>query len=111
MSFTISFVPFRPLCLLSLFLCQTIQDNAFEAGFTSPEQLRNPVLAVSPYVDYVPLTWKETVLDKPIIPISYDTFLRVWKLTLHASGFREILRPYSLRVGASGKLDGMIPSQ
>ncbi|KAM4061018.1 hypothetical protein HRG_012941 [Hirsutella rhossiliensis] len=100
-------VPYKLVCLVSLFTVRAIADNAFEAEFDSCNQvLRPPPLEKG--VDFVPLKWKTEMLDKEIVPISYGTFLETWNRVYFVAGSRERKRPYSLRVGAGGRLKGSL---
>ncbi|KAK8142879.1 hypothetical protein G3M48_008066 [Beauveria asiatica] len=60
--------------------------------------------------DYVPLHWKSSVLDAKIVPCSYRSFWKLWNRTLYVAGLRndDNIRPYALRVGAGGRLDGSL---
>lgn len=84
-----------------------ITQNAFEAGYTSPEDLYTRPLREK--ASYVPLRWKESMLDKHIVDISYTTLYRVWYRTCLVSGARHIPRFYCLRVGAGGRTIGRRP--
>ena len=55
---------------------------------------------------YIGAEWKEEILDKKIIDISYDRFWEIWNRTVLVAGAQDGLRPYSLRVGSSGRLNG-----
>lgn len=46
------------------------------------------------------------MLDKPIMPITYNKYWQIWNKTIDAAGCREAIRPYATRVGAGGKIDG-----
>lgn len=89
----------------SLFTIRAIADNAFDAGFKSCHQVLSPP-PLEKGVDFVPLKWKPTVLDQEIVPISYATFWQLWNRVYFVAGSRERKRPYSLRVGAGGRLNG-----
>lgn len=78
--------------------------NAFEADYTSPEDLYTRPLREK--ASYVPLRWKESMLDKHIVDISYSTLYKVWYRTCLVSGARHIPRFYCLRVGAGGRTIG-----
>lgn len=56
----------------------------------------------------VKLAWRDSMLDESIIPICYNSYWRVWNRTMYVAGLRveDGVRPYALRVGAGGKLDG-----
>ncbi|GJC82568.1 hypothetical protein ColLi_05406 [Colletotrichum liriopes] len=83
MSFTVTCVPCEKICLLRSLIACALQAGAFEAGFDSFETLlKQPKLE---NVDYVPLRWKEGMAKKPIVPIKYYTFWRIWHRILHVS--------------------------
>ncbi|GKT94480.1 hypothetical protein Ct61P_12330 [Colletotrichum tofieldiae] len=104
MSFTVTCVPCEKICLLRSLIACALQAGAFEAGFDSFETLlKQPKLE---NVDYVPLRWKEGMAKKPIIPIKYYTFWRIWHRILFVMGCRSPFRPYSMRVGTNCRLDG-----
>ncbi|KAM3472693.1 hypothetical protein MY5147_005158 [Beauveria neobassiana] len=107
LKFSITFVPCRQVCLLTALATRAIRDNAFKGGYTSIDQL----LPEKPLDhDYVPLHWKSSVLDAKIVPCSYRSFWKVWNRTLYVAGLRndDNIRPYALRVGAGGRLDGSL---
>lgn len=57
----------------------------------------------------LPLHWAKGMEDEPIIPIIYATYLEIWARTLTVAGLRdENQRPYSLRVGAGGRISGKV---
>ncbi|KAM3492106.1 hypothetical protein MY3957_004597 [Beauveria namnaoensis] len=97
----------QQVCLLTALATRAIRDNAFKGGYTSIDQL----LPEKPLDhDYVPLHWKSSVLDAKIVPCSYRSFWKVWNRTLYVAGLRndDNIRPYALRVGAGGRLDGSL---
>ncbi|KAK0627109.1 hypothetical protein B0T14DRAFT_127641 [Immersiella caudata] len=83
-----------------------IKMNAFSAGFTSPEDLYTWPLREK--ARYVPLKWKESMLDKCIIDISDVSLYNVWNRTCVVSGARDPPRFYCLRVGAGGRTIGAL---
>jgi hypothetical protein len=100
-------VPHKLLCLVTLFTVRAIADNAFKAGYRSCEEVLCPG-PLEKGVNYVRLDWSDEVLrtKKKIIPISYKQFLDIWNRVHFVAGSRERKRPYALRVGAGGRLDG-----
>lgn len=100
-------VPYRQLCLLTFLISRAIADDAFDAGFTSPRQITSPT-PLDAKVDYVPLEWKPDMLDQYIVPISYNTYWKLWNRVIFVSGVRggDEMRPYSMRVSAGSRLDG-----
>src|SRR5207244_4303823 len=92
------------LCLTVLFAARAIADGAFEDEIsTFHDLLHRPNLE---NVDYVPLKWKEDVLDRPIFPLSQNSLNDLWHRTLLVAGVRTAARLYSLKVGAGARLDG-----
>ena len=81
-----------------------ISLNAFEADYTSPEDLYTRPLREK--AKYVPLRWKKSMLDKYIVDISYSTLRKVWARTCLVSGARDVPRFYCLRVGSGGRTIG-----
>lgn len=89
-SLSVTFVPCKTVCLLSVLLAQALADDAFEVHFPSVETLLNrPKLRGN--VDYMPLKWKAEMLDGPILPITYNKCWQIRnKTTLrNASGSRR----------------------
>ncbi|KPM35006.1 hypothetical protein AK830_g11561 [Neonectria ditissima] len=102
MSFSVTIVPQPLLCVASLLVARAIKDKAFQVPFESLEDLlRQPHLDG---VDYVPLAWREDILDEKIVPLKYHPFWGLWNRTFFVSGAREKMRPYSMRVGAGQRL-------
>ncbi|UKZ79054.1 hypothetical protein TrVFT333_006805 [Trichoderma virens FT-333] len=111
LTFGMTPVPYKLLCLVTLFTIRAIADNAFKAGFHSCDQVLRPG-PLEEGVDFVRLEWRDEVLEenKKIVPISYNQFLDIWNRVHFVAGSRERKRPYSLRVGAGGRLDGSLTS-
>ncbi|CAJ2508640.1 Uu.00g136660.m01.CDS01 [Anthostomella pinea] len=88
-------------------LARAIADQAFKADFKSlADILERPNLG---QVDSLPLSWAAGMEDKGIVPIHYPTYLDLWHRTLLVAGLRDdTQRPYSLRVGAGGRLSGSL---
>ena len=59
-------------------------------------------------IDYTPLSWSEDMLEKEIIDLKYHTFWKIWNRCMLVAGLLDKPRPYSMRVGAGGRLDGKI---
>lgn len=95
-----------------MFTIRAIKDNAFEAGFTTCDEVLNPG-TLEDGVNFVELRWKEEFMgdDKHILPMNYRRFLDLWNEVRMVSGSRSDLRPYSVRVGAVGRLDGKLSPQ
>ena len=97
-------MPSRLICLLRLIIARAIKDDAFEIPFRDAEDiLRRPGLGD---VDYVLLRWKPTMMKKHVFPIKYAKYLKIWNRVVLVTGSRDRRRPYSMRVGAGGRLDG-----
>ncbi|PKK52457.1 hypothetical protein CI102_4191 [Trichoderma harzianum] len=111
LKFAMGVVPHKLLCLVTLFTMRAIVDNAFEAGYHSCDQVLRPG-PLEEGVDFVRLNWRDEVIQKKnkIVPISYNQFLDIWNRVHFVAGSRETKRPYTLRVGAGGRLDGSLAS-
>ncbi|KAM7210532.1 Protein of unknown function (DUF3435) domain containing protein [Rhypophila decipiens] len=104
LSFYVRFVPCQAICLLTLILARALHDNAFETPFASfAEILQRPNLED---VDYISLKWKPEFEKKKIFPLTYHRYWELWTRTWFVAGSRNNVRPYSMRVGAGGRLDG-----
>jgi hypothetical protein len=90
--------------LPDLIACLGIASNAFEAEYASAEHLYTQPLREK--ASYVPLRWKQSMLDECIVNIDYTTLRKVWERTCLVSGAREVPRYYCLRVGAGGRTIG-----
>ncbi|KAK1480541.1 hypothetical protein CCUS01_16199 [Colletotrichum cuscutae] len=103
-SFTVLSVPCEKVCILRALVARALFDDAFDPAFDSFESLlARPNLEDA---DYARLHWREEILNEPIIPIQYGCFWKIWQRVLFVMGCREGLRPYAMRVGAGGRLDG-----
>ncbi|KAI6777994.1 uncharacterized protein J7T54_003815 [Emericellopsis cladophorae] len=76
--------------------------SAFTRPFTSVEDLLT--LPRLEGVDYLEVSWKPEMADKEIIPIKYHQYYKIWRLVNLAAGFRDGLRPTSMRVGAGARI-------
>ncbi|EFY90668.1 hypothetical protein MAC_03248 [Metarhizium acridum CQMa 102] len=106
LSYALSVVPTLSLCFTTMFTVRAIRDNAFEAGFTTCDEVLNPG-TLEEGVDFVELRWKKEFRgdDKHIMPMNYRRFLDLWNEVRMVLGSRSGFRPYSVRVGAVGRLD------
>ncbi|KAL6887140.1 hypothetical protein HDV57DRAFT_349635 [Trichoderma longibrachiatum] len=106
MTFSVTFMESRQICILSLFIARALCDNAFYHDYVSPEQVLRE-RHFDDGNDFIPLKWKPEILKQRIVPISYGTFNKLWHRTLYVAGVRQGDRivPYSLRVGAGRRLD------
>lgn len=74
-----------------------ISHDAFDPSFRSiKELLSRPDLE---HIDYLPLKWKDEVLDRPIIDLSYFLYWTLWNRIIHVCCLRIGLRPYALSLG------------
>ncbi|KAI0965360.1 hypothetical protein F4678DRAFT_485319 [Xylaria arbuscula] len=107
LSFCVTTIPCKPLCLVRLLIARALVDRAFETDFQSLDDiLTRPLLDKT---GSLPLHWAEGIEDKPIIPLNYATYLDIWARTLTVAGLRDKnQRPYLLRVGAGGRLSGSL---
>ena len=97
-------VPYSTVCLTSIIAARAIKDDAFEPSFESVEALLSrPALE---NVDFQPLKWKESMLDRPIFQLLSTIFSYLWHRTCLVSGLRMDPRFYTMRVGAGDRLDG-----
>lgn len=103
--FSIAFLPGRTFCLLSFLVARALADNAFEAGYQTLEELiEKPRLELG--IDYLPLPFKDDILLRRIIPLGQEQLNNIWNRTIVVAGLRQSMKPYSLRVGAAGRLNG-----
>lgn len=100
-------MPCRTICLLTRIISRALADDAFDPPFASfTEILERPNLEEA--VDYVPLKWKPEFEEKEIFPLSYHRFWVLWNRVWFVAGNRDSVRPYAMRVGSGGRLDGEI---
>ncbi|KAB5572287.1 hypothetical protein GE09DRAFT_1216851 [Coniochaeta sp. 2T2.1] len=105
--FSVTFVPGRTFCLSSFLVARALADNAFDAEYQTYEELLDrPIL--EPGIDYLPLPFKTGILDRRIIPLGQEKLNDIWNRTLLVAGLRQSMKPYSLRVGAAGRLNGVL---
>lgn len=105
--FTIFPIPFQPIDLAHLIATQAIATDAFEPSFSSIDEIYSrPNLE---HTDALELHWKKEMLNNRVFDIDYHAFWETWNRLWLVAGNRDHQRPYSLRVGAGGKLDGTIP--
>ncbi|CVK97728.1 uncharacterized protein FMAN_16010 [Fusarium mangiferae] len=107
-TFGITLVPFKPVCLLTHIVAMAFFRNAFSTKFTTPEDILFP--KPDSEVDYVPLSWKDDIKDEPVFKLGYNLYWKLWHRVLLVGGLRENPRPYSVRVGAGNRLDGVLTS-
>lgn len=81
-----------------------IHFKAFEDDVTSVDNLRNrPILED---IDYILVKWKESMLDKLILPMSWSVFIRIFRRYLLIDECPFQPRLYAMRVGVGADLDG-----
>ncbi|KAI1340623.1 hypothetical protein F5Y15DRAFT_45409 [Xylariaceae sp. FL0016] len=107
LSFSVTAIPCKPICLVSLLVARAIADQAFQTEFSSIEELC--ARARLEHTDSLQLRWKPGMENKEIVPINYASYLDLWHRTLLVAGLRDDeQRPYSLRVGAGGRMSGSL---
>lgn len=101
-------MPCPHLCLLTLLVCVAFKENAFSSNRIDLHSILEPKGLEGSEIEYTPLKWKDEFLDRDIINIPYQLYLTIWKRVLMVAGLSEedSLRPYAMRVGAGGRLDG-----
>lgn len=81
-----TFAPHPLVDYPSLIAARAIHDDAFDPSFSSvKELLHRPILED---VNYVPLPWKEGMLDRPIFHITNGQFYALWHRAWLVSGSR-----------------------
>ncbi|KAJ2898906.1 hypothetical protein MKZ38_003590 [Zalerion maritima] len=96
--FSTTLLPYPLFCLTHLVAVRGIQAGVFEADYKSVDDLlHRPILED---VDYVPLEWNGSMLDKQIFPTSYAVFTRILRHVLLVAGFPFLPRCYAFRVEA-----------
>ncbi|KAH7123438.1 hypothetical protein B0J13DRAFT_612184 [Dactylonectria estremocensis] len=110
LGFWITKVPYAAVCILRFLMAMAVAEAAFENNYTTADQVLQRKLPVDAQVEYIPAAWKESMLDEKIIPISYHQFWEIWNRCVLVAGLQDEdkLRPYSLRVGTGGRLDGSL---
>ncbi|KAF3763129.1 hypothetical protein M406DRAFT_331693 [Cryphonectria parasitica EP155] len=106
LSFSAVLNPKSLFCPVSLVIARALADQAFNVPTDSLDKLMSrPNLEDSKRLRF---KWKDELLDRPIFPIDYHTFGALWNRTTLVAGYPERTRPYSLRVGAANRLDGVL---
>lgn len=96
------------LCIVSLVIARAFADNAFDIPVDSFQTLLSrPTFENKKRLR---INWKEKMLTRPIWPISYNTYWRIWTQTTFVAGYTTPIRPYSVRVGAGNRLNGKLIS-
>lgn len=99
-------MPYSIFCPVSLVVARALSEDAFDPSFDSmPAIFNRPIFE---NMQCIQLPWKKDILDEEIFPMSYASFHSIWQRTVLVAGYPEKLRPYSLRVGAGSRLDGII---
>lgn len=96
--------PYSILCPVSLVVARASSEDALSPSFKSLYQLLHQPL-FDANIDCISLPWKEELLDEEIFPIDYHRFWALLARTVAVVGYPESLRPYTVRVGASVRLD------
>ncbi|GKU05242.1 unnamed protein product [Fusarium langsethiae] len=107
-TFSIALVPFKPVCLLSHIVATAFFRNAFSNEFTTPEKILYPEPEPECSVNYIPLAWKDEMLDNHVFDLDYKAYLTLWSRVILVGGLRTKPKPYSVRVGAGNRLDGAL---
>lgn len=96
-------MPTPLLDLTHLLAAQAIQQDAFEAGYSTVDEMMNrPVLETNALV----LAWKNGFLEKRICRLSVASFRRYFKRLCLVAGMESPPRPYFLRIGAGTNFEG-----
>ncbi|KAK7972355.1 hypothetical protein PG988_006489 [Apiospora saccharicola] len=104
--FSITLVPNSTFCLGSQILTRGIQKKAFKVDFKTIDEIFE--LPNLESVDFVPLEWKQEMMEEMIFSISSNKLNELWHSVLLAAGFRKDPRLYALRVGTGTNLDGVL---
>ncbi|KAH6699524.1 hypothetical protein EV126DRAFT_386740 [Verticillium dahliae] len=108
LSFSVTSMPCLLTDLSSLIISKALKDKAFSGKYGSAlEMLSVPNLQGQ---HLIPLPWDKSMLERPIFEISPQKYHQIWQRTLLVLGCRRMDRPYSLRVGAAGRVDGSLTS-
>ncbi|KAM0361868.1 hypothetical protein ACHAO7_011330 [Fusarium culmorum] len=86
----------------------TFFRNAFSVDFATPEKILYPDLDPNRTVGFIPLAWKDQMLEEDVFGITYTAYWTLWQRVLLVGGLRTKLKPYSVRVGAGNRLDGKL---
>ncbi|EEY24057.1 conserved hypothetical protein [Verticillium alfalfae VaMs.102] len=107
LSFSVTSMPCLLTDLSSLIISKALKDKAFSGKYGSAlEMLSVPNLQGQ---HLIPLPWDKSMLERPIFEISPQKYHQIWQRTLLVLGCRRMDRPYSLRVGAAGRVDDPHP--
>lgn len=106
LEFSVVFTPYDLFCLASLVVARGLADDAFDPSFDSVEDLLQRPL-MEKHIQSIDLPWKKELEDKQIFPLSYRDYWEIFNRTLLVAGYPESIRPYAVRVGAGGRLDGI----
>ncbi|KAH6699428.1 hypothetical protein EV126DRAFT_443143 [Verticillium dahliae] len=107
LSFSVTSMPCLLTDLSSLIISKALKDKAFSGKYGSAlEMLSVPNLQGQ---HLIPLPWDNSMLERPIFEISPQKYHQIWQRTLLVLGCRRMDRPYSLRVGAAGRVDDPHP--
>ncbi|KAM9875700.1 hypothetical protein VDGL01_10251 [Verticillium dahliae] len=103
LSFSVTSMPCLLTDLSSLIISKALKDKAFSGKYGSAlEMLSVPNLQGQ---HLIPLPWDNSMLERPIFEISPQKYHQIWQRTLLVLGCRRMDHPYSLRVGAAGRVD------
>ncbi|KAM0402605.1 hypothetical protein ACHAPZ_005545 [Fusarium culmorum] len=85
-TFCITVVPFKPVCLLSHIVAMAFFRNAFSVDFATPEKILYPKLEPDCNVSFIPLAWKDQMLEEDVFDIAYLTYWTLWQRVLLVGG-------------------------
>ncbi|KAL1850467.1 hypothetical protein Daus18300_012881 [Diaporthe australafricana] len=106
-NFTVTLVPCPTFCLVSFLAARALAEDLFEAGYRTIDELLNRPF-MEKHINYIPLPLKESAKTKRAIPLGQEKLNEICNRVVLCSGVRQSMRPYSLRVGAGGRLDGAL---
>jgi hypothetical protein len=82
--------------------------NAFLNEFTTLEKILYPEPKPDCSVNYIPLAWKDKMLDNYVFDLNYKLYLNLWSCVILVGGLYTKLKPYLVWVGAGNRLDGAL---
>lgn len=103
-TYPITLMPTLLLDLTHLLAAKALQEDAFEAGYSSVEDMLN-----RPEVDdksATHLRWKEELMGQRFCKMNCDIFRGHFKRLCIVSGLQDPPRPYFMRVGAGANFEG-----
>ncbi|KAL2289652.1 hypothetical protein FJTKL_01892 [Diaporthe vaccinii] len=90
LEFSITLVPQKIFCPVSLVVARALADDAFEPSFDSVHSLLSrPNLE---HTQCIQLKWKDDALDREIFPLTYNRFGELWR---RAARSAYVLTPFA----------------